>query len=158
MNGSGIKVEDVANGLGVRTSVFVNEAFKECFNYRNKFTQESINTIIKRLDKPYISGLSLLGGEPLDYQNQEGLLPLLRQVKAKHPEKDIWCYTKYKFDEDVIGKMLKSNPYTKEFMSYIDVIVDRKLSSEMQPEDTTNQRIIDVKQSLKANKIVEIGL
>jgi len=93
MNYADIKVVDVANGLGVRTSVFVSGCNHHCkgcfnseawdFNYGKQFTQESINIVMKELDKPYIRGLSLLGGEPLEYQNQEGLLPLLRQVKAK---------------------------------------------------------------------------
>ena len=124
------------------------------------FTQENINTVMRQLEKPYIRGLSILGGEPLEYQNQEGLLPLLRQVKAKHPEKDIWCYTGFKFDEDVVGKMFKSNPYTKEFMSYIDVVVDGKYEEnnkdlKIKFRGSTNQRIIDVKKSLEENKVVE---
>ena len=170
MNYADIKVVDVANGLGVRTSVFVSGCNHHCkgcfnseawdFNYGKQFTQESINTVMKELDKPYIRGLSILGGEPLEYQNQEGLMPLLRQVKAKHPEKDIWCYTGFKFDDDVVGKMFKSNPYTKEFMSYIDVIVDGKYEEDKKDlkikfRGSTNQRIIDVKQSLKENKVIE---
>ena len=80
--------------------------------------------ILEDLDHPYVSGLSLLGGEPLEYSNQKGLLPLVKKVKEKFPDKNIWCYTGYKFDEDVEENMFENWPETKELMSYIDVVVE----------------------------------
>ena len=120
---------------------------------------ESINTVMKELDKPYIRGLSLLGGEPLEYQNQEGLLPLLRQVKAKHPEKDIWCYTGYLFDDEVMGQMYNKWPETKELISNLDIIVDGKYDENLRDlnlrfKGSSNQRIIDVQKTLAKNEIV----
>ena len=108
MNYADIKRVDVANGEGVRVSVFVSGCKHHCkgcfnqsawdFNYGNKFTDEQIDTVLKYLDHDYISGLSLLGGEPLDPKNQEGLLPLVKKVKDKFPDKNIWCYTGFDFE------------------------------------------------------------
>lgn len=173
MNYADLKIADVANGLGVRVSLFVsgcNHHCKNCFNqeawdfnYGNPFTQETIEKVMKELDKPYIKGLSLLGGEPLEPVNQEGLLPLLRQVKAKHPEKDIWCYTGFTFDRDVMDKMYKKSKITKELISYIDVLVDGKFEEDKKDlnlkfRGSSNQRIIDVKKSIKEKKVIEIEL
>ena len=173
MNYADLKIADVANGLGVRVSLFVsgcNHHCKNCFNqeawdfnYGNPFTQETIEKVMKELDKPYIKGLSLLGGEPLEPVNQAGLLPLLRQVKAKHPEKDIWCYTGFTFDRDVMDKMYKKSKITKELISYIDVLVDGKFEEDKKDlnlkfRGSSNQRIIDVKKSIKEKKVVEIEL
>lgn len=170
MNYADIKSADVANGLGVRVSVFVSGCNHHCkgcfnseawdFNYGKPFTQECIDKVLKELDKPYIKGLSLLGGEPLELKNQEGLLPLLRQVKQKHPEKDIWCYTGFTFDRDVIDGMCKINENTKELISYVDVVVDGKFEEDKKDlslkfRGSSNQRIIDVKKSLKENKVIE---
>ena len=173
MNYADLKIADVANGLGVRVSLFVsgcNHHCKNCFNqeawdfnYGNPFTQETIEKVMKELDKPYIKGLSLLGGEPLEPVNQAGLLPLLRQVKAKHPEKDIWCYTGFTFDRDVMDKMYKKSKITKELISYVDVLVDGKFEEDKKDlklkfRGSSNQRIIDVKKSIKEKKVVEIEL
>lgn len=170
MNYADIKVVDVANGEGVRVSVFVsgcNHHCKNCFNqeawdfnYGKPFTQENIDKVMSELDKPYIKGLSLLGGEPLEPKNQEGLMPLLRQAKAKHPEKDIWCYTGFTFDRDVINNMCKNNETTKEFMSYVDVMVDGKFEEDKKDlklkfRGSSNQRIIDVKKSIETKQVVE---
>ena len=164
-----IKKNDVANGPGVRVSVFVSGCNHHCkgcfnaqawdFNYGKEFTEEDINRIIEELDHPYVSGLSLLGGEPLEYQNQQGLLPLLKRVKEKFPEKDIWCYTGYTFDKDIVGNMFDNWPETKEVMSYIDVLVDGKFEEDKKDlnlkfRGSSNQRIIDVKESLKVHKVI----
>ena len=140
MNYADIKKADIANGLGVRVSVFVsgcNHHCKNCFNeeawdfnYGKEFTEEQVEQVIKELDHPYVSGLSLLGGEPLEHVNQKGLLPLVRKVKEKFPEKDIWCYTGFKFDEDVVDKMCKNWEETPELLSYIDVMVDGKFEED----------------------------
>ena len=170
MNYADIKRVDVANGEGVRVSVFVSGCNHHCkgcfnrcawdFNYDNKFTQEQIDEVIKYLDHDYISGLSLLGGEPLEKQNQEGLLPLVKKVKEKFPNKNIWCYTGFDFEKDVMGNMAKNNRTTKELLKYIDVVVDGKFEEEkkdlsLQFRGSSNQRILDVKQTLKTGKLVK---
>ena len=170
MNYADIKKVDIANGTGVRVSVFVSGCTHHCkgcfnseawdFNYGKEFNNESINTVIEYLNNPCISGLTLLGGEPLERSNQQGILPLVKKVKEKYPDKNIWCYTGYSFDKDVMNKMYKNWEETKELISYIDVIVDGKFEEDKKTlqikfRGSTNQRIIDVKESLKENKVVE---
>lgn len=171
MNYADIKKVDVANGEGVRVSVFVSGCnhhckgcFNECawdFNYGNKFTDENIDEVINYLDHDHIEGLSLLGGEPLEYVNQEGLLPLVKKVKERFPNKNIWCYTGFDFEKDVVGKMSKTNETTKELLKYLDVVVDGKFEEDkknlkLKFRGSSNQRIIDVQESLKSNKVVQV--
>ena len=163
MNYADIKRVDVANGEGVRVSVFVSGCnhhckgcFNECawdFNYGNKFTDEQEEEVMKDLDHDYISGLTLLGGEPLEPVNQEGLLPLVKKAKEKFPNKRIWCYTGFDFEKDVVGKMAKENETTKQLLKYIDVIVDGKFEEDKKDlklkfRGSSNQRILDVQESL----------
>ena len=170
MNYADIKKADISNGTGVRVSVFVSGCThhcKNCFNqeawdfdYGKEFTQKEIDKVISELNHSYVEGLSLLGGEPLEHKNQQGLLPLLRQVKQKFPDKNIWCYTGFTFDRDVINGMCNKWDETKELVSYIDVIVDGKFEEDKKSlslkfRGSKNQRIIDVKKSLKDNKVVE---
>ena len=118
MNYADIKQYDVANGLGIRVSLFVSGCThhcKNCFNketwdfrFGNPFTEAEIEKILEYLKPSYVSGLSLLGGEPFEPENQPGLLPLVKKVKETYPEKNIWCYTGYLFDEDICGKMMLS--------------------------------------------------
>ena len=170
MNYADIKRIDVANGEGVRVSVFVSGCnhhckgcFNECawdFNYGNEFTEKQEEEVLKDLNHDYISGLTLLGGEPLEPVNQAGLLPLVKKVKEKFPDKNIWCYTGFDYEKDVVGKMAKQSETTKELLNYIDVIVDGKFEEEKKDlklkfRGSSNQRILDVKESLKENKPVE---
>ena len=169
MNYADIKIADVANGTGVRVSLFVSGCnhhckgcFNQCawdFNYGNQFTDKEVDKVINYMDHDYISGLSLLGGEPLEKQNQEGLLPLVKKVKEKFPNKNIWCYTGYTFDTDVMDKMCNTWEETPELLSYLDVVVDGKFEEEKKDirlrfRGSSNQRIIDVKKSLKEKKAV----
>lgn len=169
MNYADIKKADIANGIGVRVSVFVSGCTHHCkncfnseawdFNYGKKFTEEEIDKVIKEMDHPYVAGLSLLGGEPLEHVNQQGLLPLVKKVKEKFPDKNIWCYTGYNFDTDVMDKMCKTWKETPELLSFLDVIVDGKFEEEKKDiklrfRGSSNQRIIDVKKSLKEKKAV----
>ena len=113
------------------------------------------------LKNSYVNGLSLLGGEPLEPANQEGLLPLVKRVKEELPEKDIWCWTGYQFETDILNKMNKENKVTKELLNYIDIIVDGQFEIENKVEDlafrgSTNQCKIDVQESLKKDKIVKL--
>ena len=169
MHYADIKKADIANGLGVRVSVFVSGCTHHCkncfnseawdFNYGNEFTENEINRVIKELDHSYVSGLSVLGGEPLEHVNQQGLLPLLKRVKEKFPDKNIWRYSGYTFETDIMGKMYNNWKETPEILSYIDVLVDGKFEEDkknikLRFRGSSNQRIIDVKKSLKENKAV----
>lgn len=169
MNYADIKRIDVANGPGVRVSLFVsgcNHHCKDCFNqeawdfnYGKAFTSQTIKTILEYLKPDYIKGLTLLGGEPLEHSNQQGLLPLLRKVKEVYPEKTIWCFTGFLFDKDVLGRMWAEYTETKEFFSYIDVLVDGpfmidKKDISLRFKGSANQRTIDVKKSLQENQVI----
>jgi anaerobic ribonucleoside-triphosphate reductase activating protein len=169
MNYATIKPFDVANGPGVRVSVFVSGCTHHCkgcfnqeawdFSYGSEFTQETMEKILSYLEPTHIKGLSLLGGEPFEYRNQQGLLPLLREVKRRFPQKDIWCYSGYRFDEDILEKMCKEYEVTREMVSYLDVLVDGKFVLEQKNinlrfRGSANQRIIKVKESLRENKII----
>ena len=173
MNYADIKKADVANGLGVRVSLFVSGCTHHCkncfnqeawdFNYGKEFTEKEIEKIINELDHSYVAGLTLLGGEPLEHINQQGLLPLLRKVKEKFPEKNIWCYSGYTFENDIMEKMYKNWEETPELLSYIDVLVDGKFEEDKKDiklrfRGSSNQRIIDVQKSLKENKAVLFDL
>lgn len=171
MNYAKIRKCDVANGPGVRVSLFVsgcNHHCKNCFNpeawnfnYGEEFTKKQEEEIIEDLKPEYITGLSLLGGEPFEQKNQEGLAPLVSKVKQEYPNKKIWCYTGFTFDEQIIGKMVKeeNRETTKQMLENIDYIVDGKFVNELkdpklQFRGSSNQRIIDVKKSLAQNEIV----
>ena len=173
MNYADIKQIDIANGPGVRVSLFVSGCnhhckgcFNECawdFNYGNKFTEETIQEVLKDLNKDYISGLTLLGGEPLEPANQKGLLPLVKKVKEKYPEKSIWCYTGFDFEKDVMGSMSQNVEETKELMKYIDVVVDGKFEEDKKDitlkfRGSSNQRIIDVQKSKEEQKVVDFDV
>ena len=166
-----IKKCDVANGPGVRVSLFVsgcNHHCKNCFNreawdfnYGDDFTEKEQESIINDLKPEYITGLSLLGGEPFEKVNQEGLAPLVKKVKETYPDKKIWCYTGYTFDKQILGQMIgeENRETTKELLSNIDYIVDGKFVEELkdpklQFRGSSNQRIIDVQKSLNQNEVV----
>ncbi len=169
MNYADIKQYDVANGLGIRVSLFVSGCThhcKNCFNketwdfhFGNPFTEAEIEKILEYLKPTYVSGLTLLGGEPFEPENQPGLLPLVKKVKEVYPDKNIWCYTGYLFDEDICGKMLDQVPETRELLSYIDVLIDGPFIEERKNlkirfRGSDNQRIIDVKKTMEAGEIV----
>lgn len=160
-----IKKTDVANGPGVRVSIFVSGCHHHCegcfnseawdFNYGNDFTEDTIQEIIEAMNHDYITGLSLLGGEPFELINQKGLLPLLKKVKEVYPEKNIWAYSGYLYDE--LKEM--DYPETKEILSLIDVLVDGKFVESLKDPNlyfrgSSNQRVIDMKKTLKSKKIV----
>ena len=169
MNYATIKYNDIANGIGVRTSLFVSGCThhcKGCFNsvawdfmYGEPFTEDVENAILKSLDTEFNDGLTLLGGEPFEPQNQAVLLPLLKKVKKAFPNKTIWCYTGYIMDTDLLKPSKAKTVHTKEMLSLIDVLVDGPFIEEQKNislrfKGSENQRIIDVKESLKQNKVV----
>lgn len=161
---SDIKYPDVANGLGVRVSLFVSGCRRhcpECFNkeaqdfkYGKPFTDKEITFIESKLQLPQARGLSLLGGEPMELENVVELMPLCKYYKTQYPDKDIWCYTGYTIEE----LLNRNNIATKEILKYIDILVDGdfqidKKSLSLKFRGSSNQRIIDVQKTLKSNKV-----
>ncbi|WP_293974810.1 anaerobic ribonucleoside-triphosphate reductase activating protein [uncultured Ruminococcus sp.] len=168
MNYGEIKNYDIANGEGVRVSLFVSGCThhcKNCFNpktwsfeYGKPFTKETEDYIIECLSPDYIDGLSLLGGEPFEPQNQEVLLPFLRRVKNELPNKNIWCYTGYLFDSELLSESRARCEFTDEMLSLIDVLVDGEFVQAMHDislafRGSSNQRIIDVQKSLETGEV-----
>ena len=168
MNYAEIKKFDIANGLGIRVSLFVSGCTHHCkncfnsiawdFNYGKEFTKEVEYSIIKMLNNPSVSGLTLLGGEPMEPVNQEGLIDFLRRVKKEVPNKNIWCYTGYTLEHDLLTGRAHT-PITEEILSYIDVLVDGKYVEELKSlmlkfRGSSNQRIINIPETLKQNEIV----
>ena len=129
-----IKKTDIANGRGVRVSLFVSGCRRHCkgcfnsdtwsFTYGTPYTDETENEIIEALSPSYINGLTLLGGEPMEKENQEALLPLLRRVRETYPEKDIWCYTGCTLEKDLVPGGAYYCEATDEILSLLDVLVD----------------------------------
>lgn len=169
MNYAEIKTCDIANGPGVRTSLFVSGCTHRCqncfneiawdFNYGEPFTKETEDYILETLKPDYIKGLTLLGGEPMEHVNQIGLLPFIRRVKEIYPQKSIWCFTGYTFETDILDRMCKEYAETAELISYFDVIVDGKFVQELRNlmlkfRGSENQRIIRVQESLKEGKTI----
>ena len=166
-----IKWTDIANGEGVRISLFVSGCThhcKNCFNqiawdfeYGELFTQEVQEKIFKELSSPFIAGISLLGGEPLEPQNQAVLYPFLRELKKRFPNKTIWCYTGCVLDE-VSGLLTDENKnisVTKDLISLFDVLVDgpfveEKKDIRLKFRGSSNQRVIDVKKTLASKQCV----
>ncbi len=169
MNYADIKNYDVANGPGVRVSLFVSgctHRCKGCFNpetwdftYGNLFTSHTIDKIIKNLAPAYVKGLTVLGGEPFEHPNQMALLPLLKKVKETYPEKDVWVFSGYTFDTDILKDMASKWPETSELLSYIDILVDGEFIEEkknlsLRFRGSENQRIIMVQESINSGEIV----
>ncbi len=168
MNYGEIKKYDIANGEGVRVSLFVSGCThhcKGCFNeetwdflYGNSFTEETEREIIEALSHDYIDGLSLLGGEPFERQNQRVLLPFLKRVRSLYPQKNIWCYTGYLLDAELLKDSRARCECTDELLSLIDVLVDGEFVEELKNISlpfcgSSNQRIIDVKASLESQSV-----
>ncbi len=171
MNYAAIKETDIANGLGIRVSLFVSGCTHHCrgcfnedtwdFSYGEPFTRQTEEKILSLLEPDYIKGLSLLGGEPMEKCNQKALLPFLKEVKRKYPQKDIWCYSGYTFEQISSGKAHFDE--TDEILSLLDVLVDgpfilEKKNITLKFRGSENQRIIDVKKSLKDGKAIEYQL
>lgn len=171
MNYADIKTVDIQDGTGVRVSLYVSGCHFHCkgchnqeawdFEYGKKYSEGTEEYILEQLNHDYIAGLSILGGEPLEPENQKALVSLVQKVKERYPNKDIWCYTGYDFEKNVLGEMYKKFDFTPKFLENIDVMVDGEFQEEKTMVDlkfrgSTNQRKIDVKQSLKNNKLVQL--
>ena len=166
MNYATIKNCDIANGPGVRVSLFVSGCTHRCpgcfneiawdFDYGQPFTQETIDSIIDMLRPSYVRGLTLLGGEPFEPQNQSAVVELLRQIKRELPQKSIWAFSGYLFEKDILSGRLGD---TSEYLSYLDVLVDgpfveAKKNLSLRFRGSENQRLIDVPASLSCGEIV----
>lgn len=160
MKYSKIRKMDIADGPGVRVSIFMQGCSfncKNCFNPEThdfaggkEFTEETINRVLELCDKDYVKGLSILGGEPMHPKNIQGTTELAKCFKEKFPEKNLWVWSGFTFDKDLKDK---------EALKYIDVLVDGQYVDELHNpklewRGSSNQRVIDVQQSLKANKVV----
>lgn len=169
MNYSEIKPCDIANGPGVRVTLFVSGCTHHCegcfnemtwdFAYGEPFTGKTEESLLAALAPDYIAGLTLLGGEPLEYANWKAMLPFLRSVKEQYPQKDIWCYTGYLFDRDILEKFCVQWEDMREFLSCIDVLVDGEFilaqkDISLQFRGSRNQRIILVQESMERGEIV----
>ena len=169
MNYVDIKQYDVANGPGVRVSVFVSGCTHYCkgcfneeawdFNYGQPFTEETVATILRYMEPSYVKGLTVLGGEPMEPQNQPAVLELLKKVKESYPEKSIWMFSGYDYEKDILGRMWEEVPETKEILSCIDVLVDGEFVEELKNlslrfKGSSNQRTVLVQESLQAGCVV----
>ena len=170
MNYCNIKYCDIANGEGVRTTLFVSGCTNHCeecfqpetwdFHYGEPFTEETVRKVLESLKPDYINGLTLLGGEPFEPQNQRELVKLLHRVRREYPNKNIWCFTGFTLD----GELWKDGSHprcevTDEMLSLIDVLVDGRFvralkDISLKVRGSSNQRIIDVRKSLEQGTVV----
>ena len=166
MNYATIKNCDIANGPGVRVSLFVSGCTHRCpgcfnevawdFDYGQPFTEETIDSIVEMLRPSYIKGLTLLGGEPFEPRNQADVVKLLRRIRAELPEKTIWAFSGFLFEQDMLSGRIGD---LTEYLSYLDVLVDgpfvqAKKNLSLRFRGSENQRIIDVKASLAAGETI----
>ena len=170
MNYATIKKRDIANGPGVRVSLFVSGCTHRCpgcfnevawsFSYGEPFDEAVQNEVLEALDPDYVKGLSLLGGEPFEPQNQRALVPFLRRVKERFPDKTVWCYSGYTLEE-LSGKVESRcrSEVTDEMLSFINVLVDGRFilaqkNIRLRFRGSENQRLIDMNKTRAAGKIV----
>ena len=170
---SAIKYKDIANGLGVRTVLFVSGCRNHCkgcfqpqtwdFAYGRPFEETVETEILQSLVPAYVRGLTLLGGDPFEPENQQGLISLVRKVKQSCPEKDIWAYTGYLLERDLVPGGRQYGEVTEELLSYIDVLVDgpfieEQKSLKLKFKGSANQRVIDMKEYRRTGEIHELSL
>lgn len=171
MNYGEIKNFDIANGEGIRVSLFVSGCTHHCkgcfnpetwdFGYGKPYTAETEQSIIEMLSFEYTDGLSLLGGEPFEPDNQRELVKLLRRVRKELPEKNVWCYTGYTLESDLLSDSRARCEVTDEMLGMIDVLVDGEFKEELKNislafRGSSNQRIIDLKKTLQSGKTVTL--
>lgn len=165
-----LKKCDIANGIGVRVTLFVSGCTNHCpdcfqpqtwdFHYGKPFTDDTRAEIFAELDKPYVNGLTVLGGEPFEPENQRDLLPLLQEIRRRYPDKSIWCFTGFRLEDELLRE--ESHPrceVTDRLLSCIDVLVDgRFVAAEkdisLQFRGSRNQRVLDLPKTLAAGQPV----
>lgn len=167
MNYALIRENDIANGPGVRTSLFVSGCRHHCkgcfnpetwsFSYGQPFTDKTIEEILELSAPSFVAGLSLLGGEPFEPENQGGLVRLIKAFKERFPQKTIWCYSGYSFEKDLLPKAALGQENVMQLLSGIDVLVDGKFIEELKDSSllfrgSSNQSIIDVVRSLSEGR------
>ena len=160
MNYATIKPLDVANGEGIRVSLFVSGCTHHCpecfnseawdFDYGEPYTEEVEKRVLDLVGKPVVEGLSLLGGEPFEPCNQRVLVGLLRRAKALYPEKTVWCYSGYTYDKELKAPSRARCEVTDEMLSYVDFLVDGRFEMDkknlrLRFRGSMNQRIIDLR-------------
>ena len=165
---SGIVSDSIVDGPGIRTTFFCQGCPHHCpgchnpetwdFDYGHPYTLETEDRILRLLMPEYIEGLTLLGGEPFEPENQPAILELLRRIKAEMPEKSIWAFSGYLFDKITSGT-LGDWEITKEYLGYLDVLVDgpfveEKKNLSLRFRGSENQRLIDVPASLASGEVV----
>lgn len=173
MNYAGIKYCDIANGTGCRTVLFVSgcrNACKGCFQpqtwdfgYGDVFDDSVQLEVMESLKPEYIEGITLLGGEPFEEENQKALLIFMRKLKKAYPDKNVWAYTGYIYDKDLIVGGRKHTGDTDELLSMIDILVDGPFQQELSDislkfRGSSNQRIINLEETLKAGKTILLDL
>lgn len=164
-----IKKNDIADGEGVRVTLFVSGCTNACrgcfqpetwdFCYGKPYTAETEQKILDALNHPHIQGLTLLGGEPFEFENQKELVKLLRKVKETFPGKDIWSYTGFVYDRDLVPGGKRWGEVTQEILSYIDVLVDGPFVEEKKNirlvfRGSENQRVLNLKETIRTGQIV----
>lgn len=164
-----IKNYDIADGEGVRVTLFCSGCTNYCegcfqpetwdFCYGKEYTKDTEDYLIQLLTNPNIQGLTLLGGDPFEPNNQRAIISLLRRMKDELPEKDIWAYTGFIYDLDLIEGGRKYTEVTDEMLSYIDVLVDGPFVIDEKDlslyfRGSRNQRVIDMKKTLKEHKVI----
>ena len=169
MNYAEIKKTDIANGEGVRVSLFVSGCRRHCKNCFNKiawdfaygkpFTAAVEEELLEALSPAYIAGLTLLGGDPMEPENQRALLPFVKKVRERFPQKNIWCYTGYTYADGGILEPQANCEATRELVSLLDVLVDGRFEEDLKDirlkfRGSSNQRVIDVQRSLREKNIV----
>lgn len=169
MKYASIKYCDIANGLGCRTVLFVSGCRNHCkgcfqpetwsFDYGEEFTEKVEREILESLKPAHVQGLTLLGGDPFEEENQKELLPFVRKVKEEFPDKDIWAYTGYVYDEELLVGGRKHTEYTDQLLSMIDILVDGPFVEELKDitlkfKGSSNQRVIDLRKTMDTGRIV----
>ena len=169
MHYGNIKNYDIADGEGVRVTLFCSGCTNRCegcfqpetwdFCYGKEYTKETEDQLIQMLTNPNIQGLTLLGGDPFEPSNQRTLITLLRRVKQELPAKDVWAYTGFVYEQDLLEGQRKHTEVTDEMLSYIDVLVDGPFVIDEKDislyfRGSTNQRVIDMPKTLKSGNVV----
>ena len=167
MNYGTIKKNDIANGVGVRVSLFVSGCTHHCpgcFGFGKPFTGETEEEILDALAPDYIEGLTLLGGEPFEPENQKALVPFLEKVRERYPQKNLWCYTGYTLEQDLLRDSRARCGYTDRMLSMIDVLVDGRFVEALKDislpfRGSSNQRILNLRATLESGsaKLLEMG-